>query len=178
MRTNRRLVAASVLAIASLATTPVFAQANIAGAYDVKFQEMSTNCSPVPASYTRGTVKIDVSKSSLRVNIETIPQMIGVPAKSGKINAKMPKKAAFTVQGLDVKSTVSGRVDDNGVLQLVLVSEYTRIDNGKPYCTQSWNLSGVRAGAATSQGGAGSDAGSGKAKPKSMLDGLLPGLGD
>ena len=89
-------------------------------------------------------MKVDVAKRSLRVNIETIPQMVGIPAKSGKINAKTTKKVATTVQGLDGKYGVSGRVDDNGVLQLVLVAEYTRQDNGKPHCTQSWNVSGVR----------------------------------
>jgi hypothetical protein len=172
MRTNR-LVAASVLAVATLVAAPLaFAQANVAGTYEVKFEEMSTNCTPPPITYTRGNLKVDIAKSSMRVNIDTIPQMIGIPAKSGKINAKMPKKLASTVQGLDVKATVSGRVDDNGVLQLVMVAEYTRTDNGKPHCTQSWNVSGVRAGTAT-QTGSGSAS---KPKTKSMLDGLLPGL--
>ena len=171
MRTNRLVVAASVLAVASIAT-PAFADANVAGTYEVKFEEMSTNCSPPPITYTRGNLRVDIAKSSMRVNIDTIPQMVGIPAKSGKINAKMPKKLASTVQGLDVKSTVSGRVDDNGVLQLVLVAEYTRTDNGKPHCTQSWNVSGVR-GAATTQQGSGSAS---KPNKKSMFDAFVPGL--
>jgi hypothetical protein len=173
MRTNR-LVAASVLALAALATP---ALADVGGTYEVKFEEMSTNCSPPPITYTRGTVKIDVAKSSMRVNIETIPQMVGVPAKSGKISAKMPKKLASTVTGLDVKSTVSGRVDDNGVLQLVLVSEYTRSDTGKPYCTQSWNVSGVR-GSSPAQTSPGKGSAADKAKPKSVFDGFLPSLSE
>lgn len=174
MRTNR-LVAASVLALAigGLAATPAFAD-DIAGTYEVKFEEMSTNCSPPPATYQRANLKIDVAKSSLRVNIDTIPQMNGVPAKNGKISAKTPKKLASTVQGLDGKWAVSGRVDDNGVLQLVLVAEYTKHDDGKPYCTQSWNVSGVR-GTAPAQTSPGK--GSGSAKPKSMLSGML-GLPD
>ena len=168
MRTNR-LVAAAVLALTALATP---AMADVGGTYDVKFEEMSTNCSPPPITYTRGAVKIDVAKSSMRVNIETIPQMVGVPAKSGKISAKMPKKLASTVTGLDVKSTVSGRVDDNGVLQLVLVSEYTRTDNGKPHCTQSWNVSGVRS--ATPAQAAPGKGSADKPTKKSMFDGFLP----
>jgi hypothetical protein len=172
MRTNR-LVAAAVLSLAALAT-PAFA--DIGGTYDVKFEEMSTNCSPPPITYTRGAVKIDVAKSSMRVNIETIPQMVGVPAKSGKISAKMPKKLASTVTGLDVKSTVSGRVDDNGVLQLVLVSEYTRSDTGKPYCTQSWNVSGVR-GSAPTQAAPGKGSADKPAQKKSMFD-FLPSLSE
>lgn len=168
MRTNR-LVAASVLALASFLSAPAFA--DIAGAYDVKFEEMSTNCTPPPITYTRGVVKVDITKSSLRVNIETIPQMVGVAAKSGKINATMPKKLASTVTGLDVKSKVSGRVDDNGILQLVLVSEYTRTDNGKPHCTQSWNVSGVRSSTPAQAPEKGKGAGS--AKPKSFLPDFL-----
>lgn len=170
MRTNR-LVAAAVLAIAGLASSHSAFADDIGGTYEVKFEEMSTNCTPPPATYTRANLKIDVAKSSLRVNIDTIPQMNGVPAKNGKISAKTPKKLASTVQGLDGKWAVSGRVDDNGVLQLVLVAEYTRQDNGKPHCTQSWNVSGVRAAAQTSPG-----KGSGSAKPKSMLNEMIPGL--
>ena len=173
MRTNR-LVAATALAIASFATTPAFAQ-DIAGTYEVKFEEMSTNCAPPPATYTRADLRIDVAKSSLRINIDTIPQMAGIPAKSGKISAKTPKKLASTVQGLDGKWAISGRVDDNGVLQLVLVAEYTRQDNGKPHCTQSWNVSGVRAATAPVQTPPEKGKGGG-AKPKSMFFQFLPGL--
>ena len=146
---------------------PASAQ-NVAGAYEAKFEEMSTNCDPVRFTYTHSIVRVDTAKSSLRVNIETIPQMVGVPAKSGKINAKTTKKVATTVQGLDGKYGVSGRVDDNGVLQLVLVAEYTRQDNGKPHCTQSWNVSGVRGKASAVE----------KPEKKSMFDFMPASLGD
>ena len=161
MRESRLVAAVFMVAVAS---SPALAD-DVAGSYEVKFEEMSTNCSPPPVTYTRGTVRIDVAKSSLRVNIETIPQLVGIPAKSGKINAKTTKKVATTVQGLDGKYGVSGRVDDNGVLQLVLVAEYTRQDNGKPHCTQSWNVSGVRGKAAAVE-----QKPADKAKPKSMFD--------
>ncbi|HSD86164.1 MAG TPA: hypothetical protein VLB44_01570 [Kofleriaceae bacterium] len=165
MRTNR-LVAAIVVLGAS--ASPALAE-DISGTYEVKFEEMSTNCNPPPVAYTRGSLRIDVAKSSLRVNIDTIPQMAGIPAKSGKINAKTIKKAATTVQGLDGKYGISGRVDDNGVLQLVLVAEYTRHEDGKPFCTQSWNVSGVRGSAPAPTKPAD------KAKPKSMFD-FMPTL--
>jgi hypothetical protein len=139
MRTN--LVVAGTLLMAVVA--PVGAQP-VAGNYEVKYEEMSTNCDPVRFTYTRGNVRIDTGKSSLRVNIDTIPQMNGVPAKSGKISAKTPKKAPSTVDGIDGKWAVSGRVDDSSVLELVLVAELFRHDTGKPLCTQSWNLRGVR----------------------------------
>lgn len=169
MRTNR-LVAATGVFLIGLAT-PAFAD-TVGGVYDVKFEEMSTNCSPPPVTYTRGKVTIE-AKKSLTVNIDTIPLMVGVPAKSGKINAKTTKKLASTVQGLDGKWGVSGRVDENGVLQLVLVAEYTRQDNGKPHCTQSWNVSGVRQSAATKAPAEGK-----KPKAKSAMADFLPLLVD
>lgn len=141
MRTNRVAVAATALLMALAA--PATAQ-SVAGSYEVKFEELATTCDPVRFTYTRGIVRIDTGKNSLRVNIETIPQMTGVPGKSGKISAKTPKKVATTVDGLDGKYRISGRVDDAGVLEVVLVAEYIRRDNGKPLCTQSWNLRGVR----------------------------------
>ncbi len=121
----------------------------VAGSYEAKFEEMSTNCDPVRFTYQRSIVRVDTVKNTLKVNIETIPQMTGIPAKSGKINAKTPKKLATTIDGIDGKYHVSGRVDDQGVLELVLVAEFSRRDNGKPLCTQSWNLRGVKQAAAT-----------------------------
>jgi hypothetical protein len=168
MRTNR-LVAAVFLV--GLLAAPAGAQ--VAGTYEVKFEEMSTNCDPIRFTYTRGTVKIDTGKSSLRVNIDTIPQMIGVPAKSGKINAKTPKKLATTIDGIDGKYGISGRVDDNGVLQLVLVAEYTKQADGKPLCTQSWNVSGVRQSAAQQK-----PATPPKAKTKSAVSAFMDAFDD
>jgi hypothetical protein len=134
---------AALLFVAALAS-PALADNKVDGAYEVKFEEMSTNCDPPRFAYQRGSVKIDSAKSSLRVNIDTIPQMAGVPGKSGKISAKTTKKVATTVQGLDGRYSVSGRVDETGVLQLVLVAEFSKTGETKTLCTQSWNLSGVR----------------------------------
>ena len=163
MRTLRPV--AAVLFVGLLAS-PAVAENKVDGSYEVKFEEMSTNCDPPRFTYTRGVVRIDTAKSSLRVNIETIPQMNGVPAKSGKINAKTPKKLPTTVQGLDGKYHVSGRVDDAGLLQLVLVAEFTKSGETKTMCTQSWNVSGVRTAAAAAPDK--------KPTKKSTMTGLLP----
>jgi hypothetical protein len=149
MRNVRHVAIAASLLVAAIAS-PAVAETKVAGAYEVKFEEMSTNCDPPRFAYTRGTVKIDTAKSSLVVNITTgatgamVPQMAGVPGKSGKINAKTLKKQSTTVQGLDGTYRVSGRVDETGVLQLVLVAEFSKAGETKTLCTQSWNLSGVR----------------------------------
>ena len=141
MRNVRPVVA---LLLVAAAASPALANTKVEGSYEVKFEEMSTNCDPPRFAYTRGVVRIDTAKSSLRVNIETIPQMVGIPAKSGKINAKTTKKLPTTVGGLDGKYHVSGRVDDAGLLQLVLVAEFSKAGENKTMCTQSWNVSGVR----------------------------------
>lgn len=144
MRTLRPVAALLFVGLVGLFASPALADNRVEGSYEVKFEEMSTNCDPVRFTYTRGIVRIDTAKRSLRVNIETIPQMHGVPAKSGKITAKTPKKLPTTVQGLDGKYHVSGRVDDAGMLQLVLVAEFSKAGESKTMCTQSWNVSGVR----------------------------------
>ena len=165
MRTLRPVAA---LLFVGLLASPAVADNRVDGSYEVKFEEMSTNCDPPRFSYTRGVVRIDTAKSSLRVNIETIPQMNGVPGKSGKINAKTPKKIATTVQGLDGKYHVSGRVDDAGLLQLVLVAEFSKTGENKTMCTQSWNVSGVRQASAEKPADKGT-------KKSAFID-LLPGL--
>jgi hypothetical protein len=143
----KHLAIVSTLVMATAA--PAVAQP-VAGSYEVKFEEMSTNCDPVLFTYKQGVVTVATAKSSMRVNIDTIRrEMAGIPQKSGKISAKTPKKVATTIDGVDGKYGVSGRVDDSGVLELVLVAELFRHDTGKPLCTQSWNVRGVRQTAST-----------------------------
>ncbi|HET9988142.1 MAG TPA: hypothetical protein VFQ65_06475 [Kofleriaceae bacterium] len=116
-----------------------------AGSYDVKFDEMGHNCNPPPVALGRSKLNIATRKNSLVVNIDTIPEMAGVPQKGGKVNAKTVKGAVpTTVQGLDAKYSIAGKIDDGGMLQLVLVAEYIKHDDKKPYCTQSWNVTGLR----------------------------------
>lgn len=115
------------------------------GSYDVKFDEMGHNCNPPPVALGRSKLKISQKKASITVNIETIPEMAGVTQKGGKINAKTVKGAVpTTVQGLDAKYSIAGKIDDAGIVQLVLVAEYIKHDDKKAYCTQSWNVTGLR----------------------------------
>lgn len=130
-------VVALVSSVASAEDTP--------GSYDVKFDEMGHNCNPPPVALGRSKLKISQKKTSITVNIETIPEMAGVTQKGGKINAKTVKGAVpTTVQGLDAKYSIAGKIDDAGIVQLVLVAEYIKHDDKKAYCTQSWNVTGLR----------------------------------
>ena len=119
---------------------------DVAGSYDVKFEEMGHNCNPPPVALGRSKLAITTfaKKNAFSVNIETIPVMDGIPQKGGKINAKTAKVLPTTVQGLDAKYSIAGKVDDSGILQLVLVAEYIKHDDKKPYCTQSWNVTGAK----------------------------------
>jgi hypothetical protein len=123
------------------ATTSAFAQ-DVAGSFEVKFEEAGSTCSPPPVTYRTGKIVIDEKKPGVVVNIETVPQMVGGPAKKGSFKASTSTAKATTVQGLEAIYKISGRVDETGVIAVVLVAEYQA--NNKAYCTQSWNISGVR----------------------------------
>ncbi len=134
------------LAVLTSMAAPAFADDSPAGTYDVKFDQVSTNCDH-PLNYpARGTLKIEVKGADLQVDIERTPLMVGKPAKSGKLSAKSPKPGHTPIQGMDGVFSVAGRITSEGMLGLVMVGEYQAA--GKPLCTQSWNLSGLRAGAA------------------------------
>lgn len=140
MRTILPFVA--VLAVAS----PAFADETVVGVYDVKFDESGTTCNPDPATLKTGKVTIDIRGGSLSVQTDTVPVMHGTPQKNGKISAKTLKLMGTTIGGLSARYSVAGRVE-SGMLQLVLTAEYVRQDNNKPYCTQAWNVAGLRADA-------------------------------
>lgn len=126
-----------------VASTSAFAQ-DVAGTFDVKFDEAGSTCNPPPVTYTRGKLVVEENKQGITVNIETVPQMVGGHPKKGSFKATTSTAKATTVQGLDAKYTISGRVDESGVIGLVFVAEYQA--NKKPYCVQSWNISGIRSG--------------------------------
>jgi len=142
MRILPLTVVVALVALGSVAG----ADDNPGGTFDVKYEEMSNNCTNVGMTLGRGVLRIEIKTStSLIVDIERIPIMNGVPAK-GKITAKS-KLGPTSIKGLDGTFSVAGRFSgSDGVLQLVFVAEYQA--NGKALCTQSWNVSGVKQGKA------------------------------
>lgn len=128
------------LLLVAAAAGPALAE-DVAGVYDVKYEAMASNC-PSSLSFKNGELKIEVRQKSLLVNIETVPQMVGVAdVQKGKINAATKKASPTLVEGMDGKFSVAGRVQ-SGVLQLVFVGEYST--KGKALCTQSWNITGAK----------------------------------
>jgi hypothetical protein len=126
---------------------------DLAGAYDVKFEQVATNCEHPVAYPLHGALKIDVKGSDMQVDIDRTPIMVGKAGKLVKIstsepghtpvNAKSPKPGHTPVEGMDGVFTVAGRITAGGMLSLMMIGEYQT--GGKPLCTQSWNLSGLRA---------------------------------
>ena len=128
----------SVLAIGVLAiAAPAYADE-----YEVKFEQVSTNCEHPLAYPAHGSIKIETKGNDLQVDIDRTPLMIGKPTKTGKVSAKSPKPGHTPIQGMDGVFSVAGRITAEGMLSLVMVGEYQ--SSGKPLCTQSWNVNGVK----------------------------------
>ena len=122
-------------------TTAIAQDANISGTYEVKYEEVSTNCGDRKLQYTPGKLKIEIKGRQLMVDIDRTPAMYGVPAPNGKVSAKS-KSGDTMMGGMKGVFSVAGRITAEGQLKLVMVGEYS-VD-GKPLCTQSWNVSGPR----------------------------------
>ncbi|HEX3757740.1 MAG TPA: hypothetical protein VHW23_03500 [Kofleriaceae bacterium] len=125
-----------------VAPVPAYADVQVAGTYEAKFEQIGNNCEHSIAFAAQGVVKIEIKNGDLQVDIERTPLMIGKPRKDGKINAKS-RLGHTAVAGMDGVFTVAGRIKDDGMVSLTLIGEYQA--GGKPLCTQSWSLSGLKA---------------------------------
>jgi hypothetical protein len=115
---------------------------DLAGSYEVKFEQVSTNCEHPVAYPPHGSIKIEVKGNDLQVDIERTPLMVGTPTKNGKVSAKSPRAGHTPVEGMDGVFSLAGKISPEGIVSLVMIGEYQAA--GKPLCTQSWNLSGLR----------------------------------
>jgi hypothetical protein len=111
----------------------------IAGKYEVKFEEVQSSCSTTGMNLQRATVELSQKGRNLQVTIPAMPVMSGRVSRGGRFKAEA-KKGGTAIRGVDGRFTISGRVN-RGVIQLVLIAEY--FQGRKPLCTQSWNGSGV-----------------------------------
>ena len=132
----------TVLGVASMLAVST-AAADVAGSYDVKYEEVSTNCTS-PLRYPHGKLEIKVKGSTVTVDIDRTPPMLGSVAKNGKISAKS-KRGKTSLGGMDGVFSVAGRVTPEGMLTFVMVGEYTA--SGRALCSQSWNVTGSKSDA-------------------------------
>ena len=114
---------------------------DIAGNYDVKFDEVQNSCENTGISLRKSTIELSKGqRKRMDVTVPMVPIMKGVASKGGKFKAKA-QKGPTAIQGVDGKFSVSGRVND-GVIQMVFIAEY--FQGEKALCTQSWNASGIK----------------------------------
>ncbi len=143
MRTPSFALAAAALAAAALAVVIAsagVAAADVGGNYDVKYEEVSTNCQS-PLKYPHGKLQIKVKGTNVVIDIDRTPVMQGSVAKGGKISAKS-KSGPTMIDGMNGAFSIAGKITAEGVLSLVMVGEYTA--NGKALCSQSWNVVGSK----------------------------------
>lgn len=124
-----------------MVATPAYAD-DMAGSYEVKFEQVTNNCEHPLAYPQHGTLKIETKGSDVQVDIERTPLMVGKSIKPNKIKARSPKPGHTPVAGMDGVFSIAGRINPDGMLALVMNGEY--LAAGKPLCTQSWNVTGVR----------------------------------
>lgn len=123
-----------------LAATPAYA--DISGTYDVKFEDVSTNCTTQKITYKPQPISVKVKGNQVTVDIDLTPVMTGVPRKNGNVSAKS-RSGNTMISGMKGVFSVAGKITPEGALALVMVGEYSN-EQGKPLCTQSWNVSGPR----------------------------------
>jgi hypothetical protein len=133
----------AALTLVLVATVASARADDLAGAYDVKFDQVSTNCEHTITYPAHGLLKIEVKGNDMQVDIERTPLMVGKPTKNGKVSARSPRPGHTPYEGMDGVFSVAGKISPEGIVSLVMIGEYQAA--GKPLCTQSWNLIGIRA---------------------------------
>lgn len=134
------------VALLAIALAPAVARADnadaVAGAFDVRYEEVTSNCQNTGIVLSRGQLEIQKRRgSTVAIDIARMPIMTGSASKGGRIKAAS-KLGKTSIQGLDGRFSTAGTVNPDGVLNMVFVAEYYLA--GKAFCTQSWNVSGVR----------------------------------
>lgn len=113
----------------------------VAGKYAATFQEVANNCSGMGMNLRAATIELfQAGERSVQVTVPAVPIMRGVVSKAGKFKAEA-KRGKTSIQGVDGRFSVAGRVDDKGI-QFLFIAEYYR--GNRPLFTQSWNASGPR----------------------------------
>jgi hypothetical protein len=141
---RKSLVTAAVVLLATLygARFASSAHADVSGTYDVKFEDLSTNCTTQKLTYKPQPISVKVKANQVTVDVDLTPVMTGVPQKNGKVSVK--SKAGNTmIGGMKGTFSLAGKIGSDGVLALVMVGEYST-EQGKSLCTQSWNVTGTR----------------------------------
>ena len=106
--------------------------------YNAQFTPVQNSCADKSLTLSRQTVLLEQEKDGkLTVEIQGVPPMEGKVRKGGKFHAKA-KRAPTAVKGQEGKFRIAGsRSGDSDTVHFLLIAEF--FQDGKPYCTQSWN---------------------------------------
>ncbi len=132
---------AAIVGLALLGSVATASADDVSGNYDVKYEEVSTNC-PSPLKYGNGKLEVKTKGTTVTVDIDRTPLMQGSVGKNGKISAKS-KSGGTALDGMSGVFSVAGKITPEGMLAFVMVGEYTA--GGKALCSQSWNVVGSKA---------------------------------
>ena len=136
--------ALTILAVLALAAP---ARADVAGTYDVQFEEAAGSCTAKPETFAKGSVTIAMKKKALSVKFDKIFEMVGKAPKDSKIEAKTKNLIGTSMMGLSARYSVAGTAD-GATVELVVTAQYIRQDTYKPHCQQVWNVKGTARAAA------------------------------
>jgi hypothetical protein len=128
------------IAIVCLLASSAFAE-DITGVYDVKFETMASDCNPPPVALGRGKLTIGSKKGTLTLDVGPIPQLAGCEANEGKVTFRSNRVFGTTVVGLLAKYSATGDAK-GGKIDLMLIADYIKQTDSKPYCKQSWKVTG------------------------------------
>jgi len=150
---NRLTTTCLAIAVALAVAAPALAQnrgkrgggaGELAGDYEVKFNEIANNCENTGMNLRTGVVNLGKQGKQLTMQVPLVATMFGRMPRHGKFNVKA-KLGGTGIAGVLGKFSAAGKVED-GVLQMVLVAEYFRGSTKKPVpiCTKTWNARGLR----------------------------------
>src|SRR5688572_22457018 len=105
----------SIALLSTLALTAGVASADnadaVAGRYEVKYEEVTSNCQNTGMVLLRGVMDVTKRKATtVAVDIDRIPLMAGAAAKQGRIKATS-KLGPTSIQGLDGRFSIAGSIN-------------------------------------------------------------------
>src|SRR5262245_28260653 len=97
----------TIVLAAALLVLSAQAHADVTGVYDVKYEEIPSNC-PSPLKYQPGKLTIKIVGSTVHLDIDRTPLMTGPIPKGEKISVKS-KLANTMVEGMKGVFSIAGK---------------------------------------------------------------------
>jgi hypothetical protein len=133
-----------LVGVVAAGTSLAFAggKAPLAGTYQVEMKEVSNTCPNGGLNLSSKELTIEARDRSKQVKVLFPPAAImrGSIDRQARVKARA-RRGGTSIEGLLGEFSVAGSVAE-GKLELVLVGQY--FASGRPYCVQSWNVTGAK----------------------------------